>query len=128
MVCLSIKSSFVSLTCSCSIFFLFVKADVIVADLNPTPSGIHDADHCLSVKNSLEAFDFCHRNLRYGGSFMLRFIRGRHDSQLFIEAEALFGHVSVVRTKISPSDVVHTADRDFTETWLMCRLKRDHRQ
>lgn len=106
----------------------YEQADVVIADLTPIPSGIHDTDHCLSVQNSLEAFDFCHRNLRYGGSFMLRYIRGRHDDQLFIEAESLFGHVSVVRTKISPSDTVHTATRDFTETWLMCRLKRKHRQ
>ena len=77
---------------------------MVVADVRPSSSGIYDVDHCHSIESSMEALDFCQRNLKTGGHFVCKFLRGRLDNQLYLEAESLFEKVRLMKDKVSLLD------------------------
>ena len=78
-------------------------------------SGQHDVDHFRSIELSLMALEFCSGNLKPGGSFLCKFLRGRDDKELIAEAERFFGKVHLVKPKASRSE--------SSEMYLLARSK-----
>lgn len=78
-------------------------------------SGQHDVDHCRSIELSLTALTFSVRNLKLGGSFVCKFLRGSDDKELLGEAKHFFGDVKLVKPKASRSE--------SAEIYLLARKK-----
>ena len=78
-------------------------------------SGQHDVDHYRSIELSLTALSFCAQNLKHGGSFVCKFLRGSDDKELLQEAKRYFEDVKVVKPKASRNE--------SAEIYLLARKK-----
>ena len=57
----------------------------------------------------------------------MRFLRGRLDNQLYLEAESLFEKVRLMKDKVSLLDPKLQDMRNYTESYLLCRYRRSRR-
>ena len=78
-------------------------------------SGQHDVDHFRSIELSLTALEFCSRNVKPGGTFLCKFLRGSDDKELLDETKKIFSEIKLVKPKASRSE--------STEIYLLARKK-----
>lgn len=88
------------------------KADVVVSDLAPKFSGIHDLDHLRQIDLVSKALDSASRMLRIGGSMVMKVLMGSEYKQFLSDVGKRFGSVNVYKPK---------ASRDSSsEVYLVC--------
>lgn len=71
------------------------KADVVLSDLSPNLSGIAAVDQARSAELAAAAIDFCRRNLKPGGAFLLKVFQGEQFAAVRAELERTFRTVTV---------------------------------
>jgi len=88
------------------------KVDVVVSDLAPKFSGIHDLDHARQIDLSSMALASSSRMLRTGGSMVMKVLMGSEFRQFLSSVERRFGSVKIHKPK---------ASRDSSsEVYLVC--------
>ncbi len=88
------------------------KADVVVSDLAPKFSGVHDLDHLRQIDLVSKALDSASHMLRIGGSMVMKVLMGSEYKQFLSDVGKRFGSVNVYKPK---------ASRDSSsEVYLVC--------
>ncbi|MDD1775998.1 MAG: RlmE family RNA methyltransferase [Candidatus Methanomethylicus sp.] len=88
------------------------KVDIIVSDLAPKFSGVHDLDHARQIGLARIALDSAPKMLRAGGSMVIKVLQGSEFKLFLSDANRLFGNVKIYK----PS-----ASRDSSsEVYLIC--------
>jgi len=62
----------------------FEKADIICSDAVPDFVGERFIDHVKSVELNYLVTQFCKKNLRQGGSLLMKIIQGPAEQTLFV--------------------------------------------
>lgn len=88
------------------------KVDVVVSDLAPKFSGIHDLDHSRQIDLTSKALESSSHMLRAGGSMVMKVLMGSEFKQFLSSVERRFGSVKIHKPK---------ASRDSSsEVYLVC--------
>ena len=89
------------------------KADVVLSDLSPNISGIASADQARAAELVRMAIEFCGRQLKPGGAFLVKIFQGEEFAGVLKELKQSFREVRTIK----PS-----ASRDESrETYLLAR-------
>jgi 23S rRNA (uridine2552-2'-O)-methyltransferase len=89
------------------------SADVIVSDLAPKFSGIHDLDHSRQIGLAMIALKIAPSILRRGGSMVIKVLMGSEFLVFRKELQVSFNNVRVYKPKASRET--------STETYIICR-------
>lgn len=87
--------------------------DVLVSDLAPKFSGIHDLDHFRQIDLARTALGCATLILRGGGSMVIKVLMGSEFPSFRRELEGSFGSLRVYKPKASRET--------STETYIICR-------
>lgn len=87
--------------------------DVLVSDLAPKFTGIHDLDHARQVDLARAALGAAPTLLRRGGSMVLKVIMGKEFEAFYREVRGRFTQVRIIKPKASREG--------STETYMVCR-------
>ncbi len=88
------------------------KADVVVSDLAPKFSGIHDLDHVRQLDLSTMALAVSSRVMRAGGSMIMKVLMGSEFKRFLSSVEPHFGSVRIHKPKASRES--------SSEVYLVC--------
>ncbi len=89
------------------------KFDVIVSDLAPKFSGVHDLDHSRQMALAEIALDAASKLLRRGGNMVIKVLMGAEFNAYLERVREAFSHVKVFKPKAS-------RERS-TEIYLVCK-------
>jgi len=87
--------------------------DVLVSDLAPKFSGIHDFDHARQIDLARAALRGAQKLLRHGGSMVVKVLMGSEFASFQKELERSFSSVRIFKPRASRE---HS-----TETYLICK-------
>jgi 23S rRNA (uridine2552-2'-O)-methyltransferase len=73
------------------------RADVVLSDMAPDTSGVHDADHARSLELARAAFEAAARLLRPGGTLVCKVFDGSDTNDLILDWKSAFGKVRRIR-------------------------------
>jgi 23S rRNA (uridine2552-2'-O)-methyltransferase len=73
------------------------KADLVLSDMAPKTSGVHDRDVALSLELATLALEASKRFLKKGGHFVVKLFMGDGFEDYNKELKSLFGEVSLLR-------------------------------
>lgn len=76
-------------------------ADVIITDMAASSCGNTELDHLRSMALVEEVFEFCKINLKQGGHFIAKVIRGGEEHKLITEMRKFFDSVKQFKPKSS---------------------------
>jgi 23S rRNA (uridine2552-2'-O)-methyltransferase len=79
----------------------YVKADLICSDAVPDFVGERFVDHMKSVHLNLQVVNFCEKNLKKGGTLLMKIIQGPAEQKLFNEAKLHFEKLQRVKPSAS---------------------------
>jgi len=88
------------------------KVDVVVSDLAPKFSGIHDLDHVRQLDLSRMALAASSRLMHAGGSMIMKVLMGSEFKQFLSSVEPRFGSVRIHKPKASRES--------SSEVYLVC--------
>lgn len=80
------------------------KADLIVSDMAAASCGNHEADHLRNMALAEAAFDFAIPNLRAGGSFIAKVLRGGQETDFLKTLRTYFTLVKSFKPAASYED------------------------
>jgi 23S rRNA (uridine2552-2'-O)-methyltransferase len=89
------------------------QMDVVVSDLAPKFSGIHDLDHARQIELARVALASASKILRRGGSMVIKVLMGSEFNAFLKDVERSFAHVKVFKPKASRES--------SSEIYLICR-------
>jgi 23S rRNA (uridine2552-2'-O)-methyltransferase len=73
------------------------KADLVLSDMAPKTSGIHDRDVLLSFELATTALNVAQKFLKPGGTFVVKLFMGESFEEYQKNVKALFGQVRLLR-------------------------------
>jgi len=73
------------------------RADVVLSDMAPDTSGVHDPDHTRSLELARAAFEAAVRLLRPGGTLVCKVFDGSDTNDLIMDWRSAFGKVRRIR-------------------------------
>lgn len=80
------------------------KADVVLADLSPTVSGVWELDHLRQVDLTLRVLELCETVLKRGGYGFLKLFEGEKSQETRAAMSSRFRVVRAVKPKASRSE------------------------
>lgn len=89
------------------------KADLVLSDLSPNISGIALADQARAAELVRTAMDFCRKQLRPEGAFLVKVFQGSEFVGMLKELKGLFNDVRTLKPAASRED--------SRETYLLAR-------
>ena len=96
------------------------KADVVLSDLSPNLSGIPGVDQARILELSLAAIDFCRRNLRPEGVFLVKAFHGEAFDELVERLKKEFTRVKAIKPTASRGE---SAETYVVSRGLLCSAK-----
>jgi 23S rRNA (uridine2552-2'-O)-methyltransferase len=99
-----------------SVFAEDRPADVVLSDMLGNSCGDRGTDHFRSIELVEQAMVFCDGNLRQGGAFLCKYLRGSEEKELLLAAKEVFREVKAVKPAASRSE--------SSEMYLLARGKR----
>jgi 23S rRNA (uridine2552-2'-O)-methyltransferase len=80
------------------------KADLILSDMGENAIGEKEIDHLRSTNLVEIAFDFVQQNIKKGGHFVTKLLRGKHEEELIRNFKQAFRKVKVFKPESSYSN------------------------
>ena len=84
------------------------KADVVLSDLSPNLSGIRNVDQARTAELALGAINFCRKNLKPQGAFVLKAFQGEAFNDVVGELKRNFRSVTVRKPPASRGESSET--------------------
>jgi len=84
------------------------KADVVLSDLSPNLSGIAAVDQARAAEMAFAAIDFCLRQLKPDGVFLVKLFHGEAFDQVLARLKQAFGKVGVKKPAASRGESAET--------------------
>lgn len=78
-----------------------VQADVVLSDLSPNLSGIHNVDQARTLELLLAAIDLCRRHLKPTGAFVTKAFHGEAFQEALASLQEAFSQVKVLKPAAS---------------------------
>ena len=78
--------------------------DVVISDMAPRTTGQRQLDQERSYQLSLRALAIAKKNLRTGGSFLVKIFQGPNYEAFLLKVKNSFGYSKTVKPKASKSD------------------------
>jgi len=73
------------------------KVDMVLSDMAPKTSGVHDRDVALSFELASLAFNTCGKHLKHGGTFVVKLFMGDSFEEFNKLLKASFSQVRLLR-------------------------------
>jgi 23S rRNA (uridine2552-2'-O)-methyltransferase len=89
------------------------QVDVVVSDLAPKFSGVHDLDHIRQIALARVALTSASKILKRGGRMVIKVLMGSEFNAFLKDAEKSFTHVKVFKPKASRES--------SSEIYLICK-------
>ena len=89
------------------------KADVVLSDMSPNISGIASADQARAAELVQMSIDFCRRQLKVDGVFLVKVFQGGEFAGLLKELKGMFRQVRTLKPAASREE--------SRETYLLAR-------
>jgi 23S rRNA (uridine2552-2'-O)-methyltransferase len=82
----------------------FQKADVVCSDAAPDHVGEKFIDHMRGIELNQLVLEFCEKNLKKGGTLLMKILQGPAEQGLYDDAKLLFESLQRVKPSASRSE------------------------